>query len=118
VTNRRTVSTCPGAAATTLAIPSSVRVALVYRPSSGQGRRTTQPGRSSRRTTWDSRDSDPLARVATVRTSVHLSLFTDFREFGELTPGPHQPGTLEQTLDQVVAWSSALAPLRLRAVAA
>ena len=57
-------------------------------------------------------------RVATVRTSVHLSLFTDFREFREFTPGAHQLGTLEQTLDQVVAWSSALAPLRLRAVAA
>ena len=57
-------------------------------------------------------------RVATVRTSVHLSLFTDFREFREFTPGPHQAGTLEQTLDQVVAWSSALAPLRLGAAAA
>jgi NAD(P)H-dependent FMN reductase len=57
-------------------------------------------------------------RVATVRASVTLSLFTDFTNFTEFTPGPHQVETLEQTIDQVVEWSRALAPLRQAAVAA
>ena len=54
----RTASTCPGAAEASLAKPSSVSVASVARPSSGHGSRRSQPRRSSRATTCDSRDSD------------------------------------------------------------
>ena len=57
-------------------------------------------------------------RVATVRSSVALSMFTDFTDFRAFTPGTHNVETLEQTLDQVVEWSRALAPLRRAAVAA
>jgi len=54
-------------------------------------------------------------RVATVRAGVYLNIFTDFRDFTEFTPGTHQVEFLEQTLDQVVEWASALAPLRASA---
>ncbi|GAA1269963.1 hypothetical protein GCM10009609_36280 [Pseudonocardia aurantiaca] len=56
-------------------------------------------------------------KVADVRTQVALSLFTDFEitdptEQGVFRPGPHQEETLGELLDEVVAWSRALAPLR------
>lgn len=55
--------------------------------------------------------------VADVRTQVALSMFTDFeisdpREPGTLAPGPHQEPTLTRMLDELAAWSRALAPLR------
>jgi NAD(P)H-dependent FMN reductase len=56
-------------------------------------------------------------KVADVRTQVALSLFADFEitdptEQGVFTPGPNQEETLNELLDEVVAWSRALAPLR------
>ena len=51
-------------------------------------------------------------RVATVRAAVYLNIVTDFTNFTEFTPGPHQAEFLQQTLDQVVEWAHALAPLR------
>ncbi len=56
--------------------------------------------------------------VADVRTQVALSMFTDFEitdpgEPGLLVPGPHQAPTLTRMLDELTAWSRALAPLRL-----
>ncbi|MGY1695686.1 MULTISPECIES: NADPH-dependent FMN reductase [unclassified Geodermatophilus] len=54
-------------------------------------------------------------RVATVRSAVYLNLFTDFADFTDFTPGTHQVEFLEQTLDQVVEWADALAPLRAAA---
>jgi NAD(P)H-dependent FMN reductase len=51
-------------------------------------------------------------QVATVRSQVALSLYTDFENFVTLAPQPHQVQALSDTLDQVVAWSEALAPLR------
>ncbi len=51
-------------------------------------------------------------KMADVRTNVALSLFADFQNFSELAPGEHQAQTLETLLDEVVAWSTALAPLR------
>lgn len=54
-------------------------------------------------------------RVATVRSAVYLNIFTDFTNFTEFTPGTHQVEFLEQTLDQVVEWANALAPLRAAA---
>lgn len=56
-------------------------------------------------------------KVATVRSQVVLSLFSDFQysaptETGTFTPGPRQESTLVLTLNEVEAWSQALKPLR------
>ncbi|MEV6041344.1 NADPH-dependent FMN reductase [Nonomuraea sp. NPDC051941] len=56
-------------------------------------------------------------KVATVRSQVALSLHHDFAftaptEPGDLTPGPHQHTALTALLNDVVAWSQALAPIR------
>ena len=51
-------------------------------------------------------------QVADVRNQVALSLFTDFTNFSEFTPAAHQVDQVNVMLDQVVAWSTALAPLR------
>ncbi|MFI0418942.1 NADPH-dependent FMN reductase [Spongiactinospora sp. 9N601] len=56
-------------------------------------------------------------QVANVRTQVALSAFTDFEitdpaEPGTIAPGPHQEPTLNELLDEVIAWSRALKPLR------
>ncbi|HKY40330.1 MAG TPA: aldehyde dehydrogenase family protein, partial [Polyangiaceae bacterium] len=51
-------------------------------------------------------------QVATVRAQVALSLFADFENFSEFTPGAHHMKSLDTMLDQLVAWSNALAPLR------
>jgi NAD(P)H-dependent FMN reductase len=51
-------------------------------------------------------------QMADVRTNVALSLFTDFAEFTQLTPVPHQAQALDTLLGEVVAWSPELAPLR------
>jgi NAD(P)H-dependent FMN reductase len=51
-------------------------------------------------------------QVADVRGQVALSLFTDFKDFAQFTPAPHQTEAVGTVLDQVVAWSGALASLR------
>ncbi|MFF7680441.1 NADPH-dependent FMN reductase [Actinacidiphila glaucinigra] len=51
-------------------------------------------------------------RVATVRAQVALSLFRDFADMSRFEPGPRRAGELGAVLDEVVAWSEALAPLR------
>ncbi|MFB9717172.1 NADPH-dependent FMN reductase [Planobispora longispora] len=56
-------------------------------------------------------------QVANIRTQVALSAFTDFEitdpaEPGVIAPGPHQEPTLNELLDELIAWSSALKPLR------
>ncbi|MET8363881.1 hypothetical protein ABZU53_09975 [Micromonospora sp. NPDC005194] len=50
--------------------------------------------------------------MADVRAQVALSLFTDFENFRVFKPNDHHRDALNVTLDQVVAWSAALAPLR------
>ncbi|HEX3932858.1 MAG TPA: NAD(P)H-dependent oxidoreductase [Nocardioides sp.] len=57
-------------------------------------------------------------QMAGVRTNVALSLITDFKDFTELTPIPHQAQALNTLLGEVIAWSGALAPLRQVAPAA
>ncbi|MFF2451201.1 NADPH-dependent FMN reductase [Isoptericola sp. NPDC058082] len=57
-------------------------------------------------------------QLATVRTQVALSFHHDFREYRELDPEPRQRAALDELLDQVVAWSDALAPLRAARAAA
>jgi NAD(P)H-dependent FMN reductase len=54
-------------------------------------------------------------QMADVRTNVALSMFTDFVNFSDLRPGEHQEQALATLMDQVVAWSNALAPLRVAA---
>jgi NAD(P)H-dependent FMN reductase len=51
-------------------------------------------------------------QMADVRTNVALSMFTDFVDFTDLAPGEHQVQALDTLIDQVLAWSRALAPLR------
>src|SRR5712691_6081829 len=51
-------------------------------------------------------------QVADVRAQVALSLFTDWEKFSKFNPGPQHASSLSTMLDQVVAWSRALAPLR------
>ncbi|MEV6925040.1 NAD(P)H-dependent oxidoreductase [Dactylosporangium sp. NPDC051485] len=51
-------------------------------------------------------------QLATVRSQVALSFYTDFEGFTTLTPGEHQFEALRTTLDQVIAWSDALSGLR------
>jgi NAD(P)H-dependent FMN reductase len=51
-------------------------------------------------------------QMADVRTNVALSMFSDFVNFTDLAPGDHQLPALTTLIDQVVAWSDALAPLR------
>jgi NAD(P)H-dependent FMN reductase len=57
-------------------------------------------------------------QLADVRTNVALSLITDFKDFSELAPVAHQADALRTLLDQVIAWSQALAPLRVATAAA
>ena len=56
-------------------------------------------------------------QLADVRAQVALSLFTDFENFSQFNPGPQHEGSLTTMLDQLVAWSTALAPLRTPATA-
>jgi len=54
-------------------------------------------------------------QMADVRAQVALSMFTDFEEFRDLKPGDFQRQQLNTMLDQLVAWSEALTPLRVAA---
>ncbi|MET8752451.1 NAD(P)H-dependent oxidoreductase [Streptomyces sp. NPDC004667] len=51
-------------------------------------------------------------QMADVRQQVALSLHTDFEDFTVFKPGDHHLRSLDTMLDQVIAWTSALAPLR------
>jgi NAD(P)H-dependent FMN reductase len=51
-------------------------------------------------------------QVATVRAQVALSLHTDFENFSKFKPAPNHAQALSTMLDQLTAWSNALAPLR------
>ncbi|MCW2913382.1 MAG: NADPH-dependent reductase [Actinomycetia bacterium] len=52
-------------------------------------------------------------KMADVRTQVALSLFTEFENFSVFKPSDFQVQSLNQMLDEVIAWSGALAPLRV-----
>ncbi|NGO68941.1 NADPH-dependent FMN reductase [Streptomyces boncukensis] len=59
-------------------------------------------------------------QAAPVRSQVALSVFTDFvlndpTEVGVVRPGEHQEPTLHEMIDELVAWSGALKPLRTAA---
>ncbi len=51
-------------------------------------------------------------QVADVRAQVRLSLFTDFENFSTFKPDAQHEPELNNMLDQVIAWSKALKPLR------
>ena len=51
-------------------------------------------------------------QMADVRQQVTLSLMTEFENFSVFKPGDYNLPALNTMLDQVVAWSTALAPLR------
>ena len=57
-------------------------------------------------------------QMADVRQQVALSLLTEFENFSVFKPGDYNLAALDVLLDQVVAWSTALAPLRERAAVA
>jgi NAD(P)H-dependent FMN reductase len=57
-------------------------------------------------------------QMADVRQQVALSLITEFENFSVFKPGAYNVDALHTLLDQVIAWSAALAPLRSRAAAA
>ncbi|WP_199828524.1 hypothetical protein [Streptomyces sp. WM6372] len=50
--------------------------------------------------------------MADVRQQVTLSLITEFENFTVFKPRDHNLRTLDTMLDQAIAWTSALAPLR------
>lgn len=50
--------------------------------------------------------------IADVRAQVMLSLFTDFENYSVFKPHERHEGSLNTVIDQVLAWSAALKPLR------
>jgi len=54
-------------------------------------------------------------QMADVRQQVALSLITEFENYSVFTPGDYNLAALNTLLDQVIAWSAALAPLRMTA---
>jgi NAD(P)H-dependent FMN reductase len=56
-------------------------------------------------------------QMADVRQQVALSLFTEFENFTAFKPSEFNVHALDTLLDQVIAWSTALAPLRTPAPA-
>ena len=57
-------------------------------------------------------------QMADVRQQVALSLLTDFENYSVFKPNAYHVAALNTLLDQVVAWSRALAPLREPAIKA
>ena len=55
--------------------------------------------------------------VATVRSQVLLSMFTDFEKFSTFTPAASREAEVNRMIDDVVKWGNALKPLRSVAAA-
>jgi NAD(P)H-dependent FMN reductase len=53
-------------------------------------------------------------KVADVRNQVLLSLHSDFENYTTFKPGPHHERSVHAMLDEVIAWSGALKPLRAK----
>ena len=51
-------------------------------------------------------------QIATVRNQVLLSMFTDFENFSVFKPDARHEKSVNEMLDQVVAWSGALKSVR------
>jgi NAD(P)H-dependent FMN reductase len=52
-------------------------------------------------------------QMADVRINVALSLFTEFEDFTDFKPSDRQAQVLDTLFGEVIAWSQALAHLRL-----
>ncbi|MFD7321004.1 NADPH-dependent FMN reductase [Streptomyces sp. NPDC059875] len=52
-------------------------------------------------------------QMADVRQQVTLSMITEFENYSVFKPGDYNLPAVDTMLDQVIAWSTALAPLRL-----
>jgi NAD(P)H-dependent FMN reductase len=57
-------------------------------------------------------------QMADVGQQVALSLVTEFEDLTTFKPGEYNISALDRLLDQVITWSTALAPLRVPAAAA
>ena len=57
-------------------------------------------------------------QIADVRQQVTLSLLTDFENYTVFRPGDYHAAMLDTLIDQVIAWGTALAPLRTASPAA
>jgi len=55
-------------------------------------------------------------QMATVRNQVLLSMYTDFENFSVFKPDPRKETSVNEMLDQLIAWGSALKTLREKAV--
>jgi NAD(P)H-dependent FMN reductase len=55
-------------------------------------------------------------QMADVRQQVALSMITEFENLSVFKPGDYNVGALQTLLEQVIAWSTALAPLRQSAI--
>jgi NAD(P)H-dependent FMN reductase len=55
-------------------------------------------------------------QMADVRQQVALSMITEFENLSVFKPGDYNVGALHTLLEQVIAWSTALAPLRQSAI--
>jgi NAD(P)H-dependent FMN reductase len=53
-------------------------------------------------------------KIADVRATVNLSLFTDFENFVTFKPAPHQERTVTAMLDDLTAWGEALRTMRVQ----
>src|SRR5712672_1045330 len=51
-------------------------------------------------------------QMATIRNQVLLSMFTDFENFSVFKPGPTKEQSVNDMLDQLIAWGGALKALR------
>jgi NAD(P)H-dependent FMN reductase len=51
-------------------------------------------------------------KIADVRSQVALSIFTDFENYTVFKPGDRREAEVNRVLDEVIAWSAALQPLR------
>jgi len=51
-------------------------------------------------------------KVADVRAQVQLSMFTDFENFSVFKPGPTKEKSVNDMLDEVIAWGTALRKVR------
>jgi NAD(P)H-dependent FMN reductase len=53
-------------------------------------------------------------QIATVRNQVLLSMYTDFENFSVFKPDSHKEASVNEMLDQLIAWGGALKTLRER----
>jgi NAD(P)H-dependent FMN reductase len=53
-------------------------------------------------------------KVATIRSQVQLSLFTDFENFSKFNPSPYHEKSANTMLDEVIGWAKALKEFRMK----